>query len=157
MAITRRCRYSFITACVCKFVIGILECQEGTSHLLFFYFVCTGRTIPALYRTSVAGRCTCTWASSEESTNTSTSCLTTSTSLSFQLPSTPPWWRYTSLLSGHSAVLVKKNLNRRSLTAQRWAFTEHVMHLCLDLFSPYNKHFPALKSRLKKLIFHLKL
>lgn len=98
--------------------------------------------IPALCRTSVAGRCTCTWASSEESTNTSTSCLTTSTSLSFPSPSTPPWWRYTSRLSGHSAVSVKTKLFKRR-RKQSSAFTEHST---LGFIFSTHKHFPSLES-----------
>lgn len=41
MAITRRCRDSFITARVCEFVISILKRQEGTSHGVSFSISCT--------------------------------------------------------------------------------------------------------------------
>lgn len=43
MAITRRCRYTFITARLCEFVIGILTCQEGTAHLVLCLFLFDAR------------------------------------------------------------------------------------------------------------------
>lgn len=79
----------------------------------FLYLISTGQMIQALYRASVAAHFVCTWAFSEESTNTSTSCLTTSTCLSSPSPSMPPWWHYTSLLSGHSAASIQKMLNKK--------------------------------------------
>lgn len=92
-----------------------LSSRRGT-NAVSSVFIATGQKSQVHCRISVGAHFVCTLASSEASTNTPTSCLTTSTCLSFLSSSTPPWWPSISRWSGQRAASLKKSCTARTHT-----------------------------------------